>query len=144
MQVTMLVNLSHQLSSQFGITAKEIIGRELQSVCKRWLTKFCPNVKRNTGKWVHDGYWWHAYSFNHEQAISGLLATEEYQSQPLEPFFLFHESDDAMFDCTGRSWPDVRVFEDDIYILPHSLNWAFLTTHEMSAGLGPYFAIPPP
>jgi hypothetical protein len=139
----MSIDFANQLSSQFGIAASEIKGRDLQDVCQQWLQRFCPNVKCSTGRWVHGEYWWHAYSFNHEQAISGITAFEKYQSQPFEQFFVYRQFYDMMFDCTAMSWPDLRTLEDDIYVFPHAMTWAFLTTHEMSSGLGPYFAQPP-
>ena len=54
------------------------------------------------------------------------------------------ECDDLLFDCKGPPSPDFRPLENDIYIFPHDLSWTFVVTHEMSCGLGPYFAEAPP
>ena len=78
-----------QLEADFHVAAEAVIGNEFRSVCQRWLNRFCPSVKRNSGKWVYNGYWWHAYSFNHEIAVTGIRAFENYQSKPIEPFFCF-------------------------------------------------------
>lgn len=37
---------------------------------------------------------------------------------------------------------DLRSLEDDLYVFPHGMQWVFVTTHEMSINLGPYFALP--
>ena len=140
---TMSNDFREQLESDFHVAAEAVIGNEFRSVCRRWLNRFCPSVKRNTGNWVYNGYWWHAYSFNHEIAVTGIRAFENYQSKPIEPFFVFHESYDFLFDCSASTWPDLRSIEDDIHVFPHKMTWAFLTTHEMSMGLGPYFVLPP-
>lgn len=143
MALAMSIDFAGQLQSEFQVATTPITGGEFRLVCLRWLEHFCPNVKRKTGRWVYNGYWWHAYSFHHESAVTGNRAFEEYQSQRIESFFIFHESDDQLFDCSALSWPDLRSIEDDVYVFPHTLTWTFLTTHEMSIGLGPYFALPP-
>ena len=53
---------------------------------------------------------------------------------------MFNESDDFMLDCVAGEWTDIRGLEDDIYLFPRTMDWTFVTTHEMSIGLGPYFA----
>lgn len=139
----MSFHFADQLKSEFNVSASLVSGNTFRSVCQRWLEHFCPNVKSNTGNWVYNGYWWHAYSFNHEPATIGNRAFEKYRSMPIEPFFIFHESHDRLFDCSALSWPDLRIIEDDIHVFPCTLTWTFLTTHEMSSGIGPYFALPP-
>lgn len=140
----MALDFADRLESEFNITTSPVTGKEFRSVCRRWLQLFCPHVKRNTGRWVYKNFWWHAYSFHHEAAIAGSRAVEAYESMPVEPFFLFHETRDKLFDCSSAAWPDLRVLDADIYVFPRSLAWTFVTTHEMSLGLGPYFALPPP
>ncbi len=137
------MNLADQLESKFYIAAMPIVGSEFRAISQQWLQSFCPHVKRNTGHWVYNRYRWHAYSFNHENAIAGIPAFAQYASMPVQPFVLFHESDDLMLDCDSPHWPDIRTLEDDIYIFPRTMEWTFITTHEMSIGLGPYFATPP-
>ena len=59
------------LRSQHGTTASPVTGAEFRRVNQLLLERFFANVKRETGNWVRDGFRWHAYSFNHEMAISG-------------------------------------------------------------------------
>ena len=136
------VNLCDQLDRDFDITAVPLQGSEFRFLSRQWLEQFCPNVRRQTGKWVFHGFRWHAYSFGHESAVSGTEAFDRYTSQPLEGFLLYHESQDLMFDCDCTKWPDIRPWAADVYIFPRSLQWTFITTHEMTLGLGPYFALP--
>ena len=132
-----------QLQCEFDVTAAPVTGNEFHSVCQIWLETFCPNVKQKSGKWVYGGFQWHAYSFKFENALTEILAFEKYQSRPITPFFIFDESNDMLFDCFGESWPDLDSLNDDIYVIPRTMDWTFITTHEMSIGLGPYFAFPP-
>lgn len=55
-----------QLQAECGTVAAIVGGSLSRAVCRRWLHTFCPNVKSRTGRWVYQGYWWHAYSFEHE------------------------------------------------------------------------------
>ncbi len=128
---------------QFGVSALSILGAEFRELSKAWVERFCPNVKRQTGKWMVNGYRWHAYSFDHERCISGRSAIEIYISMAVQPFVMFLESEDLMFACEAEQWPNICTFQDDIYIFPRTMDWTFVTTHEMSLGLGPYFATPP-
>ena len=139
----MQIDFLEKLESTYGVAATEVTGSDFRTHFKRCLERFFPNVKRHTGSWVHQGLWWHAYSFQHEAALTGLAAFEQYRSMPIEPFFLFRQWDDRLFKCTASSWPDLRDLEDDLYLFPHHMAWMFLTTHEMSRGHGPYFARPP-
>lgn len=133
-------NFCEILESEYSVTAKALVGQKFRTICQVWLEAFFPNVKRNTGHWVYRGYRWHAYSFNHEVTVSGEKAFGAFQAMPIEPFYLFHEWNDNLYECTAEVWPDLRALNDDIYIFPRQLEWMFVITHEMSIGLGPYFA----
>jgi hypothetical protein len=137
----MATDLRSQLQSEFDVTSTAVTGQEFRAFARQWVESFCPNVKRRTGRWVYNGYRWHAYSFHFEQAISGVHALEAYQSKPIVPFLVFHESNDQMLSCRCQLWPDLRGLNDDIYVFPCTMEWTFVTTHEMSSGLGPYFAL---
>ena len=129
-----------ELERNFCVTATRLEGRAFRDFFGPWHASFFPNVKRATGKWVYRGIHWHAYSYSIEQAVSGKHALELFRGAPVEPFYLFDEIRDAVFQCTSQRWPDLQVLEEDIYLVPRSLRWMFVTTHEMRTGLGPYFA----
>ncbi|MEM7456349.1 MAG: DUF4275 family protein [Planctomycetota bacterium] len=131
-----------RLETELQIEASAVTGAEFRSVNSRLLGSFYANVERSTGKWVYNVYRWHAYTYRFEQAIVGPEAFERFHQQTVMPFYIYRETDDSLFDCNARSWPDVRVFEDDVYVFPHDMAWLFITTHEASRGIGPFFALP--
>ncbi len=128
------------LQSEYSITTKAVIGKEFRAVNQVWQETFFSNVKRNTGSFIFRGYRWHAYSFNHEVAVSGRNAVLAFQETTIQPYYLFHEWEGNLYECTSEAWPDLRKLNEDIYIFPLQLEWTFVLTHEMSMGLGPYFA----
>ncbi len=128
--------------ADLDVTAKNVGFSEAQSINRTLLKKFFPNVKRATGDWVYNGYRWHAYSFKHEIAKTGDAAMENYRERHVMPFYAYFEFDDVLLDCLADQYPDIRTLDNDIYIFPHRVNWLFVTTHEASMGLGPYFALP--
>jgi hypothetical protein len=130
------------LNSDHGTAAIAVDGATFRDINQRLLERFFPNVKKTTGKWVYSDYRWHGYTFNHETALSGDAAFECYREQTVAPFYIYHEFDDSLFDCMASAWPDVRAYDNDIYVFPHDMAWLFTTTHEMSIGLGPFFASP--
>lgn len=130
-----------KLTSEFTTTAKPIVGADFRSINQKLLESFFPNVKRETGNWVYNKFRWHGYTFKHEPAISGEAAFDKYVQQPVAAFYVYHEFGDSLFDCSASQWPDVRVFGNDIYVCPHDMSWLFSTTHEVSMGIGPFFAL---
>lgn len=131
-----------QLHTDFGVEATICDRDQFGRVHQLLLERFFQSVKRATGKWIHRGYRWHAYSFGYASALHGPAAFDAYVAQRIEPFYTFFECDDLLLDCTATQWPDLRPLESDIYVFPHRMHWLFVTTHEMSIDLGPYFAKP--
>ncbi len=137
-------DLATELECNLNVDAVPVVQSELRDLARQWLESFCPNLKQQTGKWLYNGLRWHAYSFHFEEAYTGLRAWQALQAQPVEPFLLYSEQDDLMFACTAANgWPDLRPLAQDLYLFPHSMEWTFVTTHEMTLGLGPYFAFRP-
>ena len=138
----MIDNFIATLSSEHASKATPVVGADFRRINQQLLERFFPNVKQATGNWVHDDYRWHAYTFNYETALSGDAAFNRYLEQSAQQFYIYHEFDDLLFDCVALAWPDIREFDTDIYLFPHDFAWLFATTHEMSIGLGPFFATP--
>lgn len=128
------------LNNDYSVDISPMVGKAFRQINQRMLEAFFPNVKQATGKWVYEGYRWHAYSFHYENAVTGKSAFARYREQPLEAFFIYHEFEDKLLECQALTWPDIRRFCNDIYVFPASMNWLFSTTHEAAMGLGPYFA----
>ncbi len=140
----MIHDIIATLASEHATIATPVTGTNFRHISKRFLERFFPNVKQATGNWVYNDFRWHAYTFNHETALTGDGALNRYFEQSVQPFYIYHESDDLLFDCTASAWPDVRAIDNDVYVFPHALAWLFTTTHESSNGLGPFFAQPDP
>jgi hypothetical protein len=54
----------------------------------------------------------------HEVAVQGRKAFAAYQAMPIQPFYLFHECTDKMYECTSTACPDLRSLNDNIYVFP--------------------------
>ena len=137
------VRYAENLAAEFETDVDRIQDDLFDEINREWLAQFCRNVKRNTGQWVFNKYRWHAYTFNHHSAIEGDPAFDKYVSRKIEPFYMFFEFDNLLFDCAAKKWPDIRLLQNDIYVFPHRMNWTFITTHESSMDIGRFFARPP-
>ena len=136
-----------RLEQQLEMKATEIVGRDFRSLHQHFLERFFQSAKLRTGRWVSDGFRWHAYYRGHEEALSGDPAFELYMRQAVKPFYMYHEGRDRLFDCTAPRWPDVRALHDDIYVFPHGMDWLFSASHEGAPSayeIGPFFATPYP
>ena len=134
--------ISHETAitelEKFGVAATVILGRDFRATNQQMLKAFFTQAKQATGKWVHGGYRWHAYSLGHQEALKGEAAASTYTEQDATHFFVLYEDADFLFNCTAASLPDLRPLKNDIYIFPHSIAWLYSMTHER--GYGPYFA----
>ena len=129
----------HSLKRDHAVSSTRVVGAKFRALNQLLLERFFAGVKRATGNWVYKGYRWHAFSFGYQQAVTGEKAFARFQAQEVQPFYLYYEIKDELFLCTGISWPDIRSYSEDIYVFPSDMEWLFVTTHEMSMGLGPYF-----
>ena len=132
-----------ELQDDYSVEARPVVGVQFNQLNQSWLEQFCPHVWSKTGNWVYRGYRWHAYSYNYETALSGLAAFQAYAAKGAREYYMYFECDDWLFECTGPPSPDFRPLENDVYVFPRDLSWTFVLTHEMSCGLGPYFAVAP-
>jgi hypothetical protein len=126
----------------YGLIAFPLTRRERNAITKRWRERFFPHVFRETGRWVHLGYHWHAYSYRFEAALNGHEALAAYAARAERKLLVYFE-EDALFDAYGEPSPDLSAWRDDVYLFPHDLAWTMVFTHEQTLGLGPYFALPP-
>jgi hypothetical protein len=132
--------LVHGKLDACGVIGFPLPDDEREVAKQRWLETFCPNVFGKTGRWIHLGIRWHAYSYGFEHATTGELARATYLEQQARDFLLYVESHDLLFDCFGT--PSPLLWQDDLYVFPRDLAWTMVFTHEEDAGLGPYFARP--
>lgn len=104
-----------------------------------WLSRFAKEVKEQTGKWVHNKYKWHTFSFSFHPSTHGIDALEEYSVQRTTRFVIFDESLQECYQCVGNSLPDLTKLYDDHYVSHPDMCWTMAFTHEQPT-LGPYFA----
>jgi hypothetical protein len=133
-------------SSHVGLDARGLIGfplppAERDAIMTSWVQRFCPNVFRRTGSWIHLGIRWHAYSYGFEVALEGDAAMAAYTARAARELLVYIEGE--LFDCFGLPSPDLGDWGQDLYVFPASLAWTMVFTHEQDTGLGPYFAVPP-
>jgi hypothetical protein len=130
----------HDFLISLGASVKVIEKSALQCLDKEWLLTFSSNVKAKTGKWVYNGYRWHAFSFNYEKSIDGHKALDYYLSLRPKRFFVFSDwGPEIGLLCEGIIPPDLSSLHTDLYVFPRSLLWTMSFTHEQP-DLGPYFA----
>ena len=125
---------------QRGISSRALDVSEARQLSQAWLSAFCPLVKETTGKWIKDGFRWHAYSFEIQPCRHGLKALDAYRSQVAEPFFVFDEPCRSAYECTASELPDFSDYSDEVYVCAHDFQWSMAFTHEQP-DLGPYFAV---
>ena len=123
-----------------GATVSLLEENERQKLDRQWLRVFCRQVKKQTGKWIHDGYRWHAYSFEFEKAKQGDAAMKCYKSLRPKKFLVFTDwGPEIGFMCEGIQPPDLTVLRNDYFVFPKSFLWTMCFTHEQPT-FGPYFA----
>ena len=137
------VPFNEQLLSGFRVSARRVTGQAFRRVFQLWIQAFFTHVKDRTDHWIYNGFYWHAYSFGFERAVTGDDAFFEYRAKPLKRYWIFCEADDSLFEFDSLDWPDLRALNTDLYVFPSTMEWMFVTTHEMSIDLGPYFAVSP-
>jgi len=131
-----------------GLDARGVIGHPVAHAVKRelterWLERFCANLHRATGKWVHRGLRWHAYSYGFEHALTRDAALAAYAARAAPAVFVYFEEEDELFDCVGVPSPRFDDWHHDLYVFPADLAWTMVFTHEHAIGFGPYFAEAP-
>jgi len=111
-----------------------------QRFMQAWRERFARAVKAQTGKWVHLGYEWHAFSYNFTRSKSGVRGLELYLAElgPVVYVIPEDEGDDA-FICRAPALLDFSDCETDVVVFPPDLRWTIAFTHEQP-DLGPYFS----
>jgi hypothetical protein len=114
---------------------------------RRWLEKwrrlYAKELHAKTGKWLHDYFDWHVFSFGHHPAKTRDAAREAYRAVAAGDFVVVpgYAGDDLYgFRCTGRP-PILEGRMLDVLVMPTTLAWTMAFTHEQP-DLGPYFAEP--
>jgi hypothetical protein len=122
-----------------GIAFERLGKADAHAIQRAWLNRFAANVKANKGSWAYRGYMWHGFSYGMQPCKQGQKAYDAYRCQPLEEFYVFREDGGTCYLCTADAYPDFAQQGSEFYVLPKSMQWTMVFTHEQPS-LGPYFA----
>ena len=117
---------------------EEIAPEQREEVVKRWLHTFARSVKKTTGSWVYEGFMWHGFSWEFEEAIEGQKALSKYLGQWPAPFLVFDEDQTWCYRCKSETYPDLTCLGADVYVAHHNMKWTMVFTHEQP-DIGPFF-----
>jgi Domain of unknown function (DUF4275) len=108
---------------------------------QRWRSVYAQSVKAATGHWTHNGFDWHAFSWNFSRAESRGKARASYLSEENAQLVVIPGDDIyAAGIGSGVRAPDFGDLGTDIYVFPEDLSWTMCFTHEDDSGIGPYFS----
>jgi hypothetical protein len=124
-----------------GCDFRQLDQSEYWDWMQRWHQTFAVQYYASTGKWKRDRFNWYVFSYNHAPSRGGQKAIWEYQSQTTSPCLLLPDESVGLpgFRLELSSWPDLRSWYLDAYMLPESLDWTMAFTHDGDNGHGPYF-----
>lgn len=124
-----------------GIDAEALSTARARTLFQRWLETYATPVKAQTGKWVHLGYPWHAFSYEFVRALSGHAALGAYAELWDEPtprrLFLLPESRAFALACDASA--PVSFERTEWIVVADDFEWTMVFTHEDGL-LGPYFS----
>jgi hypothetical protein len=106
-----------------------------------WHETFARAVKTQTGKWVHLGYEWHAFSYEFTRSKNGVRALALYLAEAAseEVYVVPEDEGEDAFVCHANALLDFSDCQTDILVFPAGLDWTVAFTHEQP-DLGPYFS----
>lgn len=133
--------VAHQLQ-EAGISFEPVQTRAARELVRRWRSVYAAEVHRQTGRWTHAGYDWHAFSWAFTPHRSGSTALEEYLRVPMTEDHVYVASGWSMAEFMFRCEPSRPVFRHpslDVLTFPPSLAWTAAFPHEQA--LGPYFSV---
>ena len=113
--------------------------KDIWTTMAAWRKAVVPQVKQSTGRAVHLGYDWHAFSYGFTPAKSGSVAKENYQRVLLGDYLVLSAWSklDFGFRCSSSEKPDFSNLHMDVLVTSTDFSWSMIFTHEQ--GFGPYF-----
>jgi hypothetical protein len=108
---------------------------------RAWREVYATHLHAQTGKWKHDGFEWHVFSFDYARALNGDEAEAAYEAVATGELLIVPEGMNLpAVRLQARRLPSFRASREDLYVSPADLSWTMAFTHEESLGLGPYFS----
>jgi len=132
-----------EIVERCGGKATLLSNKERWQILQSWRHVFSRELYERTGKWQHNGFDWHTFSYDFAPAENGAKALDSYRSQSANAFYVIPQ-DELLpgFLCADAQLPDFSGCFLDVYIFPRELAWTMAFTHEShtSMELGPFFA----
>jgi hypothetical protein len=113
--------------------------QERRDLMRSWRETFARSVKSQTGKWVHLGFEWHAFSYEFAQCKRGHRALALYLAETAPEAYVVPENErNHAFRCRASTLLDFSTCQVDLLVFPSDLKWTVAFTHEPD--FGPYFS----
>jgi hypothetical protein len=123
-----------------GAAASVLDLHERRRLIQAWRETFAAAVKLRTGKSVHLGFEWHAFSYEFSRSKHGPRGLALYLAEFAPEVYVVPEDEDGdAFLCRTASPLDFSDCRTDVLVFPPELNWTAAFTHEQPE-LGPYFS----
>ena len=111
---------------------KTIIPNKKESlrIEKLWLGSFAGHLKDHNGKYLVGQYKWENFSTRSTNAKFGTKAQNAFNQEKLEDYYFFNESGSECWEYKNEGFPLLAPSTDDWYLLPKSLSWTYIFTHD--------------
>jgi len=120
------------------VSTIELPEQEVHALQDQWRRVFASRVKKLTGKRVHLGFDWHAFSYSMVHALKGEDARQAYRQESCRAFYVLPHMDEGLgYKCQANMLPVLEGKYIDAYVCPLSFGWTMVYTHESECG--PYF-----
>jgi hypothetical protein len=129
-----------EFAQENGATVSVLDLRTRQRLVQAWHETFARSVKTQTGRWVHLGYEWHAFSYEFTRSKNGMRGLALYLVEAASEVYVVPEDEgEDAFVCHAPTPLDFSDCQTDILVFPPGLDWTVAFTHEQP-DLGPYFS----
>lgn len=116
-----------------------IEGRVFRETLQRLTRTFFVEVQQKTGSYCYRGFLWHAFSYGFQSAFEHHKAAAAFDSCEDTELYVYDEDLDMLWFCP-RSVANSDTHPcNDTYVFPATFDWLYITTHEHTRGIGPYF-----
>lgn len=129
--------------AELGASVEELKHKDYAYYFSRWSSIYCRTVKREKGTSCYRKFHWHAFSYQFDPCVEGAKAMEQYSRQTGKTLIVLGESHGGSgklaLKAKGLLAPDLSGLRDDLYVMPESVDWTMVFTHE-HPDFGPYFS----
>ena len=111
---------------------KAVISNKKESlrIEQLWLSSFAEHLKDHKGKYLVGRYKWENFLFQPMGVKVGVKAQTIFNEKELEDYYFFNESLSECWEYKNEDYPSSVPSIDDWYLLPKSLSWTYIFTHD--------------